>query len=254
MQFRFILFLSIFLFTTNIYAQDEDFISDRNYTSAFLIAPAYTFQFPLGDMQKRFGVNSVIGASVTYQFLNRWHIGIEGGFLFGNKVKENTILDSLSTATGGKFINAEDNSLLNLSLQERGWNGKLLIGKTIILNKNQSKLNHSGLLFLTGIGFLQHKILIDVREEVLPQLNKTYRKGYDRLSNGFVLSQFIGGIFLKHKKWFSVYGGVQADVAFTHNKRHWNFDTYSAETKQRYDIFIGIKLGWVIPAFKKKDL
>ncbi len=256
MQFRIILYVILVGLATVLHAQDEEFISDRNYTSAFLIAPAYSFQFPLGDMQKRFGGNSNLGGTVTYQFLKHWHIGIEGGFLFGNRVKENTMLDSLSTALDGnygKFINATDNSLVNLSLQERGWNLKFVAGKTVILSKKQHALNHSGLLFLTGIGFLEHKVLIDVREDVLPQLNKTYRKGYDRLSNGFVISQFIGGIFLKHKKWFAIYGGIQADVAFTKNRRPWNFDTYSADTHQRIDAFIGIKLGWIIPVFRKKQ-
>lgn len=248
------LILISFLHTVFLFAQDvEDFIVDKNYTSAFLIAPAYSFQFPLGDMQKRFGFNSNIGGTLTYQFLNRWHVGLEGGFLFGTRVKENTILDSLSTATDGRFINSRDNSLVNLSLQERGWNFKILAGKTIILSKKQNALNHSGILILTGIGFLEHKISIDVREEVLPQLNKTYRKGYDRLTNGFVISQFIGGIFLKHKKWFAIYGGVQADVAFTKNRRPWNFDTYSADTHNRIDAFIGIKVGWIIPVFRKKQ-
>lgn len=256
MQFRIYFLFAVCAFYLTAQGQEEEFISDKNYTSAFLITPAYSFQFPLGDMQKRFGGNSNIGGTLTYQFLKRWHIGVEGGFLFSNNVRENTILDSLATAFDGsnaKFINALDNSLLGVTLQERGWSVKLVAGKTIILNKKQNPLNHSGLLLLTGIGFLEHKILIDVSEEVLPQLNKTYRKGYDRLTNGVVISQFIGGIFLKHKKWLAFYGGLQADIAFTQNRRPWNFDTYSADTKKRIDAFIGIKIGWTIPVFRKKD-
>ncbi|MCS6819071.1 MAG: hypothetical protein NZ522_03900, partial [Chitinophagales bacterium] len=235
------LFLILFIFEAN--AQYEDFTADRNYSSAFLIAPSYSYQFALGDLAKRFGGNSNIGATLTYHFLNRWHIGVEGGFLFGNNVRENTILDSLATATDGnsaKFINALDNSLLSVQLQQRGWCAKLIGGKTIILNKKQDALNHSGLLVLTGLGFLEHKILIDVSEEVLPQLNKTYRKGYDRLTNGFMLSQFIGGILLKQGKWISFYAGVQADVAFTKNRRPWNFDLYAADKSNRIDMLIGL--------------
>jgi hypothetical protein len=250
------LFIAVLFSCSFAIGQENEFVSDKNYTSAFLISPAYSFQFPLADLQKRFGGNSNIGATITYQFLQHWQVGAEGGFMFGNRVRENTILDNLATASDGKdakFINALDNSLLSVMLQQRGWTAKLIAGKTLIVNKKQNPLNHSGILFLTGIGFIEHKILIDVSEEVLPQLNKTYRKGYDRLTNGWVLSQFVGGIFLQHKKWVAFYGGVQVDVGFTQNRRPWNFDTYSADTKKRIDVLVGIKVGWTIPVFRKNS-
>ncbi len=246
------LILMLTFMCSQLAAQNDEFVTDKNFNNAILIAPAFTAQFPLADMQKRYGYNSQIGGSLTYQIRKHWHIGVDAGFMFGNRVKEDSVLDRISTSQGS-FISVQDGSLVNVFLQQRGFTVKAIFGKTILFSK-KNPLNHSGLLLLTGVGFIQHRILIDVREEIVPQLNKTYRKGYDRMSNGPVISQFIGAIFLKHKKWISVYGGVQADVAFTQNRRPINFDTQIADNAQRIDAFIGVKFGWIIPVFRKKEL
>lgn len=212
--------------------------------TALMIAPVYTAQFPFADMQKRFGFNNLIGMHLAYKAKKNWMIGLEGNFLFGNKVKEDYILDNISTTTG-QFIGT-DNSLIKIRGQERGGALKLIIGKTIPFSE---KYPDAGLLLQTGMGFLQHKIAIDVRENILPQLNKTYRKGYDRMANGFVMSQLIGGIFMERKKFYSFYGGLQVDVAFTQGRRNYDFYSQAPLKDKRIDVFVGIKLGWVIPIF-----
>jgi hypothetical protein len=211
---------------------------------AFMIAPTYTAQFPYGDMRDRFGFNNLFGVQLAYKSKTNWVISLEGNFLYGSKVKDGYILNGIAT-TSGQFIN-KDNDLTNLRLQEIGGSIKLIAGKVVPFSR---KYPDAGLLFLTGVGFLQHKIGINVRENSLPQLDKVYRKGYDRMTNGPVISQFIGGIFMARRKFISAYAGVQFDLGFTQNRRPYDFYAMGKLNEKRLDMFLGIKVGWVIPVF-----
>jgi hypothetical protein len=245
-----IIFILI-IFNCNLSAQDEKTYvkPTENNGNALLITVHYTAMFPFKDVAKRFGFTSGIGGAFTYQLKHRIHVGAEGSFLFGKTVKEQGILDHITTADG-YFINADDNSLTTVFLQERGMILKAVVGKTIPFSRKNPD-NHSGILFLTGIGYMQHKILIDPRAAAIPQLNKTYRKGYDRLTSGVCISQFVGAILLKRKKFVSLYGGFQVDAGFTKSQRNWNFDTNSADKAKRIDLFLSVKVAWIIPVFKK---
>lgn len=232
-----------------ISAQEEtgsDKRKKKNFepNTAILIAPTYTAQFPFGNMGDRFGFNNLIGLNLSYKIKKNWIIGLDGNFLFGTKVREDYVLDKISTSTG-QFIGT-DNSLIKVRGQERGGVLKVVVGKIIPFSE---KYPDAGLMLQTGLGFIQHKIAIDVRENLLPQLNKTYRKGYDRMANGFVMSQFIGGAFMERKKFYSFYGGFQVDVAFTEGRRAYDFFNQAPLNDKRIDVFVGFKLGWVIPIF-----
>jgi hypothetical protein len=213
-------------------------------SKAVLFVPNYTAQFPYGNMADRFGFNSLFGMQIDYKVKKNWIIGIDGAFLFGTKVREAYVLDNISTYTG-QFI-TQNNELARVTAQEQGFNLKLIIGKIIPFSE---KYPDAGLLLMTGFGFLEHKIAINVRASELPQLDKTYRKGYDRLSSGPVISQFIGGIFLERKRFVSVYGGLQFDVGFTQGRRNFDFYSMAPLKDKRLDMFLGIKVGWVIPVF-----
>lgn len=213
-------------------------------SNAVLIAPFYTAQFPFGDMQKRFGFNSLFGMNVNFKVKKNWIVGVEGAFLFGTDVEQRYVVDNISTSTG-QFL-TQDNQIIDVMPQEQGFNLKLLVGKIIPFSE---KYPDAGLLFLTSFGFLQHKIVWDVKENNVPQLSKTYRKGYDRLSNGPVISQFVGGIFLQRRKFVSMYAGLQFDVGFTENRRNYDFYLQQKLNEKRIDMFLGIKVGWVLPIF-----
>lgn len=212
--------------------------------AAFLFSPVYTAQFPFGSMGDRFGFNNLFGFAIHYKMKKNWMIGVEGNFLFGTRVRESYVLDNISTYTG-KHI-SQNNDLISVRPQEQGFNLKVNVGKVVPFSE---KFPDAGLLFMTGFGMLQHKIAINVRETSLPQLNKTYRKGYDRLCNGPVLSQFIGGIFMERKRFISAYAGLQFDIGFTENRRNYDFYTMGKLSEKRLDMFLGIKVGWIIPYF-----
>ena len=80
-------------------------------------------------------------------------------------------------------------------------------------------------------------------------LNEDYKKGYDRLTNGFYLSQFIGYTFLDVRKRVNFYVGVEVNEAFTQNRRSWNYDMNLKDDATRNDILLGIKVGWILPIY-----
>ena len=104
-------------------------------------------------------------------------------------------------------------------------------------------------LIKAGIGILQHKILIDVDERRVPQLSPEYQTGYDRMARGVALSQFVGLIKLQREQFVNLYFGIELMEGFTKNQRGWDFHTNSKDDKLRFDMLIGLKLGWIIPVF-----
>ena len=135
-------------------------------------------------------------------------------------------------------------------ISEEGFSVKAVLEKLFPFAK---KLKNSGIYFNGGVGFIQHRILIRVPTRLVPQLDKTYRKGYDRMSNGALISIGTGFKFLEQKKLLSFNIGFQADIGFTKNRRPWNFDEGRKDNTERVDIFLGIKLGWIIPIQLNKD-
>lgn len=244
------LLLCVFLLTQVLVAEAQQPSKDKkkkkNYepNDAVLIVPMYTAQFPYGHMRDRFGFNSLFGLQIAYKMKKNWLISGEGSFLFGTRLRENYVLDNISTTTG-QFV-SQNNDLIRVKAQEQGFAFKVSVGKIIPFSEDYPD---AGLLLMTGFGMLQHKIAINVRQSSLPQLDKTYRKGYDRMSNGPVLSQFIGGIFMQRRKFFSVYGGLQFDIGFTQGRRAFDFYSMQPLNDKRIDMFLGVKLGWVIPVF-----
>ena len=155
----------------------------------------------------------------------------------------------MSTQATGQII-GQDGTLNNIPLQLSGFEIGLRVGKLIPLSK---KRPNSGVLIALAPGFIQHKILINANSNNIPQLNSTYREGYDRLTNGPMVSGGLGYLYLDKKKFLSFYGGLDFAAGFTQERRNWNFDLMSADTHHRIDMLVGIKLAWVIPVFTNRD-
>lgn len=250
---RFSIAILLVFFTHLVSAQNiedsEKFKKRIAHTNdAVLISASYNAQFPFGDMKKRFGFNSNIGFFLGYKIGNNWIVGVEGNYLFGSNVKENQILNKISTADGQQITN--EGRIQPNKLSEEGFSFKAEGGKIFRITK---KLPQSGIYILGGVGFLQHRILITQPERLVPQLSKVYRKGYDRMSNGAVVSLATGFMFVERKSLLKFHFGCQADIAFTQNRRAWNFDEERHDDTKRMDIFVGVKFGLVIPVFTNKD-
>jgi hypothetical protein len=135
---------------------------------------------------------------------------------------------------------------------ERGWVFMGRVGKVLTkvpFTKLDAGLNpNSGFLLMLGAGMVQHKI--QIKSNALA-LTEDMIKGYDRLSNGPALSQFLGYLFLSNNRLVNFYFGIECIQGWTQNRRGYNYDTMQEDTKTRMDIMTGIKLGWVLPLYKK---
>jgi hypothetical protein len=104
-----------------------------------------------------------------------------------------------------------------------------------------------------GAGFLQHKVRIqDDPTRNVPQLSKEYKKGYDRLTNGWALTQFIGYQKLANDRRLNFFFGIESMQAFTAGRRSFNFDTQSTDNDNRIDLSFGFRAGWILPFYYGK--
>ena len=201
---------------------------------------------PGGDLADRFGNNFSIGGKYIRKTKGNWIWGFQGDFLFGDNVKETSMLNGLVTSQG-QFI-TQDGTYGTLLLYERGWKVESQLGKLFPLigpNKN------SGIVFIAGAGFIQHKIRIESQGYRIPYLEGDYTKGYDRLTNGWYVSQFLGYMNFGNRRRVNFFIGIEAVQAFTKNRRSFNFDTRSSDDSERSDRLLGLKAGWIIPLYKK---
>lgn len=239
-KFSIILF---FLFSF-IHAFPQVSIKDSSIFLSFFSA-SYTLQIPGGDLAKRFGLNSNVGGTFSIKDKKNFLYGAEFNFLFGNKIKENNIFDSISTDVG--FIIDNSGEPAEVYLFERGFYIGTKFGKVI---KSFGPNPNSGFLFTLGPGFLQHKIRIENPNHSAYQLRGDYIKGYDRLTNGFALNEFIGYLFLGNKRLISFIAGFDFTQGFTQSRRY-DFNNMKKNTSSRLDLLYGFKVSWLIPMYKR---
>lgn len=221
-----------------------------NVKDSMVTAPmfcfSYAFQLPAGDMKDRFGVNSNAGIDFMVKNKKNWIFGADFHYIFGTDIKEKSILDGMKTDQGE--IIGQDGQYADIALFERGYTTCVKIGKVFALGKPNK---NSGIVFTTGGGFMQHKIRFDVSNNTAPQLTKETKKGYDRLTNGFMFEHFLGYMLLSNKRLSNFYAGLEVTHAFTKNRRSYNWDTMERDTQNRYDVLYGIRIGWIIPFYKR---
>lgn len=241
MKKLFILFFSVLLIKSNAQVSIKD-----SCIAIPMIAASFGFQVPGGDLAKRFGNNANTGISFKYKTKKNIITGIEWSYLFGKQIKENGILDSIATFEG--FIINQNGEYADVRLYERGYNITLKFGKLIPIwgvNKN------SGPFITAGVGMLQHRIRIEDIGNQSPQLSAEYKKGYDRLTNGLCLSQFIGYSHFGNKRLVNFYTGFEFTEAFTKSRRSYDYDLMQRDTLKRKDFLYGIRAGWILPLYKK---
>jgi hypothetical protein len=207
----------------------------------------YKFNLTGGDLNERWGFNSEIGMDFQYKFKNNLTIGIDGGFIFGNQLKDTVIFEdsynSFNTITG---LNGSPATVLFLM---RGAHGN--IGAGYIFNKLGNNPN-SGLWINAGVGYFMHKIRIESLYDEVPQLEGDYRKGYDRLTMGFATKQFIGYLFQHDYRFLNFYAGFEFIQGFTYNVRNYNFDIEGPDPGMKLDFMYSVKFGWMIPIYKRQ--
>lgn len=236
---------SIFILLLSVSLLAQVSIKDSSIFTP-LICGSYSYQMPGGDLAKRFGNNSNLGVDILFKTKKNWIYGIQYSFLFGEKIYENNILDNLKNKDGW-IINRNGQEAI-IRLFERGHS---YMGKFGRLFNIMAPNPNSGFFITLGAGYLHHKIRIDNIGNDVPQLNKEFKKGYDRLTGGFALQGFAGYLFLSNSRLTNFYIGVELTQAWTKSLRSFNYDTMQADTQKRIDQLTGFRFGWIIPIYKK---
>lgn len=232
-----------FVCCASLHAQRN--IQDSVITSPHL-AFSYAYQIPGGDMQERFGNNSSIGLNFHIKDKQNWYYGVEASFLFGNTVKEPGLLSNLITENNEIIDNFGD--LSQVLIQERGWSVSLSGGKLFnVIGPNPN----SGILTKAGVGFIQHRIRLEHQQNEITQLEDEYLKGYDRLTNGLLITEFVGYYHMSNRRIVNFFAGIEAMQGFTEGRRDYNFDTKTNNEGARFDALLGLRVGWVINFYQR---
>ena len=214
-----------------------------------MVGISYAFQLPQGDLKNRFGFNSSAGIHFMNKTKKNWIWGIDWTFTFSpqSQVKEAvSLFDSINTENGNIIdANGEYTTIL---YYERGWTSSVKFGRLFpVLSPNKN----SGFCLITGLGYMQHKIRIEDKYNRAPQLAKEYKKGYDKLSSGLMISEFIGYLFLGNNRFLNFYAGMEIMVGFTKSRRSFDFDLMMQDNRQRTDIYWGPRVGFILPLYKR---
>ena len=204
----------------------------------------YTYFTPFADLADRFGNFSGIGIGGSYRMLKGWNVGAWITPMWGGDVRNANLFDSMVGPTG-ELIDNNGNVAVVIAFM-RGMQIQGHIGKLFKISK---KHPHTGIMYQLGGGFMQHKIKFQHTINVLPQLENDMYKGYDRLSNGFQLTQYLGVQFSSRRKSMHFFLGAELGTLYSVNRRGYNYDTRQYDTGQRRDVTLGLKAGAFIPIY-----
>lgn len=219
-------------------APDED----RNIGNAILLHLAFGVHLPVADMADRYGVDGDFGFGVEYLTASNLILGAEGYYLFGTKVKEDP-LAILRTPEGD--IIGNDRLLASVVLHERGYYVGGMAGKLFAMNGKRS-----GIRLTLGAGLLRHWIRVQDDNTSVTQLTGDYKKGYDRLSGGLALNQFVGWQHLAGNRRSNFLIGLEFNEGFTNTLRDWDFNDMRKLDESRLDIRIGLRVAWTLPFYQ----
>lgn len=204
----------------------------------------YGYQWPGGELQNRFGSNSTIGGGFSVKTKSNWIIGAEYDFIFGNNVKSTNDIFKYLLTSDGNIISGDGTPAL-VATFERGNTVGAKFGKLFPVLKNN---RNSGIFFTVGGGYMMHKIKIEVENESTPQLKGDYKRGYDRLSGGFMLNQAVGFMFLAKSGLANFTVSIEAFEGWNKPYRDYYFDTMAPpEQDRQFDFLFGPKITWIIP-------
>lgn len=210
-----------------------------------MIGAHFSGQLPQKDLAQRFGPNFSAGGSFVWKTKRNFLIGVEGSYFFGKNVRE----DVVATMKNEKGVITDNEGFpADLRLTERGWNLYANVGK--LFSKFGNNPN-SGPFITVGAGYMQHKIKLYDANQKIAAVKGDLQKGYDRLSGGFGLTQFIGYKYLSNNRLANCYFGFEFYEGFTQSYRGFNYDTGLEDTKQRLDVLVGFRFGWILPLYKR---
>lgn len=255
---RLIIFTIVLLLQVNIvFGQDNLFApADKKQTRhGFILNGNGGIDMPGADMAKRFGSSFRLGPAVMYKTSSNWLFGAKFDFIIGKNVTEDSLMinirDKYATYSHNlyEFIN-NDGQRIGVPVYERGYAVGAMAGKIFPLAALHPD---NGITILTTAGIMQHRIDIYDKDKSVMSIRGQYLKGYDRLSNGAFVEQYVGYSYFANNKLINFTIGLDFLAGFTQGRRDYLFDVMRPDNAKRLDILYGIRAGWFIPIFKKKS-
>ena len=250
-----IIFCSVFFVLTSFNGFSQIELPKQRVDSAGLIlflTPNFSYNFSMADLRKEFGNNLSIGTDICLKTKSNWSIDFSFKYYFNGKV-ENAVLDSTfqHITANGIFINRSGAASSEIQVDFRGVSFHLQAGKVIPVFH---KFRNSGIWVKLGMGVMQHYLYIKNPQDQVPAIAAkdpdNYQAGYDRLTLGFSLNQFIGYMHLTKKNLLCFYGGIEFSEIFAKRQREYDFNLMRKDDAQPFESLVGIKIGWIIPLYK----
>lgn len=243
---RIFTFFSFFLLSLSLVAQRN--VKDSSIATP-LIGVHYGGNWTGGDLAERYGYLNHLGFSAGYKNARNWFFSVDANYIFGNKVRMTGIFDHLVDDYGNiTDINGIPGAIL---VFPRGFNANVAFGRLFpVLSPNKN----SGILCHFGAGYVLHHLRIESNNQVIPQLELDYKRGYDRLTTGLNFHQFIGYSFLANGGPLNFYTGFYIQQGLTKNQRTIFYDQPDIPVSKslRLDLQFGFKVGWYIPFYKRQ--
>lgn len=224
-------------------------VNPKDSLNISLINVGASVNLPAADLSKRFGFNGTISGGYSRLFMNRRMVEVTGDFIFGDKIKNKYSVLSLIANENGQVIDQEG-TLKDVYIYERGYSLYFSAGK---LFPRSSYNPNTGLLLMAGIGYLQHKYRFEIENNNAPQLEVSFKKGYDHLCGGPSLRQYVGYYHIGNSKKINYFIGVELKEAFTFSFRPYYINEMKYADEKRFDVMAGIKFGWILPLYKKSQ-
>jgi len=212
-----------------------------------ILTPNFTYNIVLADLKKEFGNNFAIGTDVGVKMKNNWSIDFGFKYFFGGTVRPEVIDSTFKhLVCDGHFI-AGGTASYEIELEFRGVSFHLQAGKIIPVTQ---RFRNSGIWIKCGVGVTQHFMNIKNPNNKVLSLTPEYKKGYDKLTLGFSLYQFVGYAHMNKRNLFCVYGGVEFCENFARRQREFDFNLMKKDDSKLFEAIIGFKIGWIIPLYK----
>lgn len=236
-----------FLLTFGLFVSNVTNAQNQVKSNGIYLGAGYGIQLPVGELSDRFGSNNMLAGQIDLINSDLWVFSTSFNYMFGSNINE-AIAGGLVDDQGRLINTALD--IAEIDVKERGFAAFARVGRIMDL---WSESNISGLKWSVGVGFLQHKVKLADSQNAVPYFEDKYVRGYDRLTNGLALSQFIGYQFLDNRGRLNFYGGFEAIEGFTKNRRGYNYNTRSTDDGSRLDMLLGFKVGIQITIKSFKD-
>lgn len=210
-----------------------------------LVHVEYTALWPGGDLADRYGFQNGVGLRIDLKNRHNWTFGGTARFLFGTRIVEGDLLEALRGPNG--FLIGTDGFQYLPIFNMRGLQFAFDVGKvTPLFAANPN----SGLSVAVGVGYMQHRVLLDVERDFVPQVENDYAKLYDRLSSGLWLRQRVGYLYCGGSRFLNLHAGVECSQGFTQDRRDFQGDLGAVTQTGRLDLQWGAFVSWVLPIYE----